>query len=103
MESGQGATPRPPALLGGRRGGVSDAAALRARWASAAAFAAPICLIVGLALAGGGFDLSDRHVAGIAVWLVVIGLVVLGAASSAVVARPFLVISGLILAMAAFT
>ena len=29
-------------------------------------------LIGGLTLAGGGFDLSDRHIAGLAVWLVVV-------------------------------
>lgn len=50
--------------------------------------AAPIALIVGLALAGGGFDLGERHVAGLAVWLVVVGLLVLGAATSATAARP---------------
>lgn len=50
---------------------------------------APIALIVGIALAGGGFDVTTRHVAGLAVWLVVVGMLVLGVASSTSLARPF--------------
>ena len=46
-------------------------------------------LIVGLALGGGGFDLSARHIAGLAAWLLVIALLVLGAASRATLGRPF--------------
>jgi hypothetical protein len=42
---------------------------------------APIALIVGMALGGGGFDVNTRHIAGLAVWLVVVGLLVLGAGS----------------------
>ena len=57
---------------------------------------APIALIVGLALAGGGYDVSDRHIAGLAVWLVVVVLIVLGAASRATLARPFYWATGLI-------
>src|SRR4051794_21385459 len=103
MESEQGATPPPPSPLGGRLSGVGDAAANRAKWAERAAFAAPLALILGLALAGGGFGVSDRHVTGIVIWLVVIGLVVLGVAASAVIARPFVVIGSLLAALAVFT
>jgi len=39
---------------------------------------------------------STRHFAGLAVWLVVVGLIVLGAASSATLARPFYWATGLI-------
>ncbi|HXS48287.1 MAG TPA: O-antigen ligase family protein [Solirubrobacterales bacterium] len=55
-----------------------------------------MALIVGLALAGGGFEVSARHVAGLAVWLVVVALLVLGAASRATLARPFYWGAGLI-------
>jgi hypothetical protein len=61
---------------------------------------APLALIAGLALAGGGFDLSDRHVAGLAVWLVVVGLLALGVAARAKLGRPFYWTSGLILGLA---
>ena len=61
---------------------------------------APLALIAGLALAGGGFDLSDRHIAGLAVWLVVVGLLALGAAARASLGRPFYWASGLILGLA---
>jgi O-antigen ligase len=54
-----------------------------------AALIAPVALIVGLALAGGGFEVTGRHVAGLAVWLVVVALLVLGAASRATLGRPF--------------
>jgi O-antigen ligase len=50
-----------------------------------------------LALAGGGFEVSDRHVAGLAVWLVVVALILLGVASRATLARPFYWATGLIL------
>jgi hypothetical protein len=53
-----------------------------------------------LALAGGGFDLSARHVAGLAVWLVVAGMLALGAAARAKLGRPFYWAGGLILALA---
>ena len=55
----------------------------RARLEQTAALLAPVALIVGLALAGGGFDVSDRHIAGLAAWLVVVALLVFGAGSSA--------------------
>jgi O-antigen ligase len=61
-----------------------------------AALIAPIALIVGLALAGGGFDVSSRHIAGLGAWLVVVALLVLGAASAATLARPFYWTVGLI-------
>jgi O-antigen ligase len=61
-----------------------------------AALIAPIVLIVGLVLAGGGFDVSDRHLAGLATWLVVIGLLVFGMASGATLGRPLYLAAGLI-------
>ena len=57
---------------------------------------APPLLIVGLALAGGGYGVSARHIAGLAVWLLVVALIVLGAASRATVGRPFYWGAGLI-------
>jgi O-antigen ligase len=50
-----------------------------------------------LALAGGGFDVSDRHIAGLAVWLVVVALILLGVASRATLARPLYSATGLLL------
>lgn len=61
-----------------------------------AALIAPVVLIVGLALAGGGFDVSSRHIAGLGAWLVVVALLVLGAASASTLARPFYWTVGLI-------
>jgi hypothetical protein len=78
----------------GPGGGASQA--WRARLEQSAALIAPGALIVGLALAGGGFELSDRHFAGLAVWLVVVALLVLGTASRATLARPFYWTAGLI-------
>jgi O-antigen ligase len=60
-----------------------------------AALLAPVALIVGLGLAGGGFDVSTRHIAGLAVWLVVVGLLVLGAGSRARLGWPFYSAAGL--------
>jgi O-Antigen ligase len=57
---------------------------------------APPLLVVGLALAGGGFELAPRHIAGLGVWLVVVALLALGAASRAPLGRPFYWASGLI-------
>jgi O-antigen ligase len=56
-----------------------------------------VALIVGLALAGGGFEVGDRHLAGLAAWLVVVALILLGFASRAALARPFYWATGLIL------
>ena len=44
--------------------------------------------------------MSARHIAGLAAWLVVVGLIVVGAASSATLARPFYWATGLIGGMA---
>jgi tetratricopeptide (TPR) repeat protein len=79
-------------------GGGSDA--FRARLEESSAFLAPLVLIAGLALAGGGYDLSARHIAGLAIWLVVAGLLALGAAGRATLARPFYWGGGLILGLA---
>jgi O-antigen ligase len=68
-----------------------------------AALLAPVALIGGLALAGGGYELSERHIAGLAVWLVVVGLLVLGAASRATLGRPFLWSVASILGLALFS
>jgi O-antigen ligase/polysaccharide polymerase Wzy-like membrane protein len=78
-------------------GRAADASlAWRARLEQTAASIAPVLLIVGLALAGGGFEVGERHAAGLAVWLVVVGLLVLGAASAATLARPVYWGAGLI-------
>jgi O-antigen ligase len=60
---------------------------------------APIALIVGLALAGGGFDVGSRHIAGLAVWLVVVALLVFGAGSKANLERPLYLAGGLIVCL----
>jgi hypothetical protein len=52
-----------------------------------------------LALAGGGFDVTGRHIAGLAVWLVVVALLVFGAATGAKLERPFYWAGGLILGL----
>ena len=57
---------------------------------------APVVLIGGLALAGGGYDLSARHIAGLGVWLLVVGLLALGTATRAAFGRPFYWAAGLI-------
>lgn len=79
-------------------GGGSDA--FRQRVEESAAFLAPFALIAGLALAGGGFELSSRHIAGLAVWLVLAALLALGALSRATLGRPFYLASGLIAGLA---
>ncbi|HYP56060.1 MAG TPA: hypothetical protein VEQ41_07155, partial [Solirubrobacterales bacterium] len=50
----------------------------------------PVALLLGIALAGGGFDVTTRHIAGLAAWLVVVALLVLGAASRVTLAPPLL-------------
>ena len=60
----------------------------------------PVALIGALALAGGAYRLSTRHIAGLIVWLVVVGLLVLGAAGRALLAKPFYWAAGLILGLA---
>jgi O-antigen ligase len=74
--------------------------AFRARLEESAAFLAPIALIGALALTGGGFSLSSRHIAGLVVWLIVVGLLVLGAAGRSLLAKPFYWASGLLLGLA---
>ena len=71
----------------------------RGRLEESAALFAPVVLIVGLALAGGGFEVGDRHIAGLAAWLVVVALILLGVASRATLARPFYWATGLTLAV----
>jgi O-antigen ligase len=60
---------------------------------------APVALIGALALAGGGFDVSSRHIAGLAVWLVVIALLVFGAGSAVKPERPLYWAGGLIVCL----
>jgi hypothetical protein len=60
-------------------------------------------LILGLALAGGGFVVSERHIAGLAVWLILVGMLALGAAGRASLGRPFYWATGLIGALALFS
>ena len=63
----------------------------------------PLALILGLALAGGGYFLSDRHIAGLAVWLILVALLALGAAGKATLGRPFYWATGLIGGLALFS
>lgn len=74
--------------------------AWRARLEQTAALLAPIALIVGLALTGGGFDVSDRHIAGLAVWLIVVALLVFGVGGTVQPARPLYWAGGLIVCLA---
>jgi O-antigen ligase len=83
--------PRP-----GRGGGALQSSGGRLDQIAAAA---PIALLVGLALAGGGFEIASRHVAGLVTWLVVVGLLVFGAASAAQLRRPFYWTAGSILGL----
>jgi hypothetical protein len=73
---------------------------LRERLEEAAAAISPVLLLVGLALAGGGFGLTDRHVAGLVVWLILAAMLTLGAAGRATLSRPFYWATGLICALA---
>ena len=85
----------------GRREGGSDS--WRARLEQSSALIAPATLLLGLALAGGGFSLTPRHVAGLAVWLLLVGMLALGAAGRATLGRPFYWTSGLIAGVALFS
>lgn len=76
---------------------------MRERLEEAAAAFAPILLLGGLSLAGGGYGLADRHIAGLAVWLILAALLTLGAAGRATLARPFYWASGLVVALALFS
>jgi hypothetical protein len=83
---------------GSASGGASHA--WRGRLDQTAALIAPSVLIVGLALAGGGYGVSARHIAGLGVWLLVVGLLALGTATRAAFARPFYWASGLLCGLA---
>ncbi|MDX6635000.1 MAG: hypothetical protein QOF06_1203 [Solirubrobacterales bacterium] len=85
----------------GPGGGGSQA--WRARLEESAAAFSPVLLIGGLALTGGGAALDDRHLAGLGVWLLVAGLLVLGTAGRASLGRTFYWGSGLVLALAIFS
>jgi O-antigen ligase len=61
---------------------------------------APVALIGALALTGGGFDVSSRHIAGLAAWLAVAALLVFGAGSSLQPERPLYWAGGLIVSLA---
>ena len=74
--------------------------AFRARLEESSAFLGPIALIGALALTGGGFSLSSRHIAGLIVWLLVVGLLVLGVAGRSLLAKPFYWAAGLLLGFA---
>jgi O-antigen ligase len=83
---------------GSASGGASHA--WRGRLDQTAASIAPTVLIVGLALAGGGYGVSARHIAGLGVWLLVVGLLALGTATRAAFARPFYWATGLLCGLA---
>ena len=92
---------RPRGSRVGSSGGASRSS--RASLDQTAALFAPIALIVGLALAGGGFAVTDRHIAGLAVWLVVIALLVFGAGSGARLGWPLYAVAGLLGGFALFS
>jgi O-antigen ligase len=71
----------------------------RARLDQTAALLAPVALIGALALAGGGFDVSSRHIAGLAVWLVVVALLIFGAGAAVKPERPLYWAGGLIVCL----
>jgi O-antigen ligase len=79
-----------------RGAGFGGSQTWRARLEESAALLAPVALTVGLALAGGGFEVGSRQVAGLAAWLVVVALILLGTASRATLARPVYWAAGLI-------
>ena len=60
-------------------------------------------MILGLVLAGGGYFLNERHIAGLAVWLVLAALLALGAAGKATLGRPFYWATGLLGGLALFS
>src|SRR3954447_18538191 len=89
--------------IGARRGPGGGSQTWRARLEESAASFSPILLIGGLALTGGGFELADRHIAGLAVWLLIAALLALGAAGRASLGKPFFWGTGLVLALAVFS
>jgi O-antigen ligase len=68
----------------------------RARLEESSALISPLALILGLVLAGGGYFVGERHIAGLAVWLVLAALLALGAAGKANLGRPFYWATGLL-------
>jgi hypothetical protein len=60
-------------------------------------------LLLGIAVAGGGYGLSTRHVAGLAAWLVVVGLLVFATSARTTVARPLYWACGLLGGLALFS
>jgi tetratricopeptide (TPR) repeat protein len=67
---------------------------------------APGALLLGFALGGaneGGFDLATRHIAGLCVWLVVVALLVFGAAGRVRVAGPLYLVIGLLVSLASLS
>lgn len=82
-----------------RRGGDDALRSWRARLEQSAALLAPIGLIVPLALTGGGYEVADRHFAGLAAWLVVVALIVLGAGSATDLGKPFRWVAGLLVGL----
>lgn len=60
-------------------------------------------MLLGLAVAGGGFELSDRHVAGLATWLLVVAMLVVGGTGRLALGRTFYWAAGLIAALALFS
>jgi O-antigen ligase len=85
----------------GRGGGGSES--WRARLEESSALIIPVLLLFGLALVGGGYEVSDRHLAGLAVWLLVVALLVLGGAGRIALGRTFYWATGLIAALALFS
>lgn len=89
--------------IGSDVGDGGGSLAWRGRLEELSAALAPALLLGGLALAGGGFALADRHIAGLAVWLLLAAMLALGAASRATLGRPFYWATGLIGALALFS
>jgi O-antigen ligase len=85
----------------GRGGGGSQS--WRARLEESAALIIPLALLLALALSAGGFELSNRHVAGLATWLLVVAILVLGGAGRIALGRTFYWATGLIAALALFS
>jgi O-antigen ligase len=92
LKERESSDPRPGSKLGASQ-------TWRARLEQSAALLAPVALIGGLAIAGGGYELADRHIAGLATWLLVVALILLGVGSRAALARPFYWATGVILAV----
>jgi len=81
-------------------GGGASRSSSAGRLDQTAALLAPVALIGGLALAGGGFDVTARHIAGLAAWLTVVAMLVFGAGARAKLERPLYWAGGLIVGLA---